>query len=127
MWEYMTTDELYHNKWQKGLHWKWKKRKAKPKYRAQDFADDYNLFPMLVPNIHNNPNNKPRPRKTKKGRGTVVPKKGRVGHPNDGYIYTAVNKKMRNKQIYSYLKTIETGTAVAKKLRNKYVRKRKSR
>lgn len=27
MWEYIRPDELYHNQYQKGLHWKWKKKK----------------------------------------------------------------------------------------------------
>lgn len=40
MWKYMTTDELYHNQYQKGLHWKWKKKKNRtPETQAIIDAD----------------------------------------------------------------------------------------
>ena len=52
MWEYTRPDELYHNQYQKGLHWKWKKKKKTLK--PEDIKpQDFNNFDVYLKNRRN--------------------------------------------------------------------------
>ncbi len=136
MWEYTRPDELYHNQYQKGLHWKWKKKKSK-KYTtngvsANDYADAYNIHPFMV--SANNSNGRPRARKViknKKKSDLITGRRYRgmfdsFHFGNQWYMMRpAMNKRMRAHQIHSMYKVADSGKKIANQFLNMPVRKRK--